>query len=217
MMMHMLRKTSLEPMLARDLHAEMDPGQIPSTERTPRILNRRSLLAGLGVTSCTALTSSLALPGSARAHQGHHHDHGDHDGPGNNPKDVVWGLMGAFETLDVEEIASWLHDDIVFQNSGLPDLVGKDAVEQFMSPLALAFDSFTIDVVTIMSKGKVVCTERVERYVVAEDSPLGFPGAELCLKVAGWHEIKHGKVIRWSDYWDTRIFSNTLGIPLPTP
>jgi limonene-1,2-epoxide hydrolase len=125
-------------------------------------------------------------------------------------------LLGAFESLDVDELSSWLDADVVYQNTGLPDTCGRSAVEQFMSLLAPAFESCAVDVVSIMSTGRLVCVERVEHFVIADDAPIGIPGAELTMGIAGWFEVRHGNVVRWSDYWDTQIFSCTLGIPLPT-
>lgn len=225
------RRTSLDHLLAHDLCAEEGTGQPPASRGVlaPTGVARRSLLAGLGVASCAAFASSLLLPASARAHgnghgngNGHGHGHGNGHGHGHDDdcdddskEDVVWGLMGAFETLDADEIGSWLHADVLYQNTGLPDILGRQAVKQFIPQFAMAFESLTNEVVNMVSHGRLICTERIEHYVVAQGSPIGIPGAELTMRVAGWHEVKHGKVIRWSDFWDTRTFSDTLGIPLP--
>lgn len=214
--MRIQRMTSLDPMLARDLHAEPGSGQPPSPRgRAPKAIDRRSMLAGLGVASAAAITA--LAPGSAKAHWGGGWGGGWGGWGGcNNAEDVVWGLFGALETLDAEEIGSWLDNNVLHQNTGLPDMVGKLAVEQFIASLEPVFESLTIDVVSIMTKGNLICTERVEHIVISEDAPIGNPGAELTMCVAAWCEVHHGKIIRWADFWDTRIFSDTLGIPLPS-
>lgn len=210
--MRIQRMTSLDPMLARDLHAEQASGQPPSTRaRAPKAIDRRSMLAGLGVASAAAITA--LTPGSAKASWG-----GGWGGWGgwgcNDPEDVVYGLMGALEMLDAEELADWLHQDVIYRNTGMPDIVGGDAVAQYIGSFEQIFEPLAIDVVSIMSQAMIVCTERIAHFVVRQDSPIGNPGAELYLKSASWYEIKQGKVFRWSDYWDTQSFA-TLGIPLP--
>jgi limonene-1,2-epoxide hydrolase len=216
-MMRIHRMTSLDPMLARDLSTESGSAQPPAPRgRAPKAIDRRSMLAGLGMASAAAVTA--LAPGSAKAHGwgGWGNGWGGWGGC-NDPEDVVSGLLGALEMLDIEEIMSWVDDDVVFQNTGLPDMIGSEAMAQFMSPLAPALESMTIDVVSLMAKGNVVCAERIEHFVIAPGSPIGIPGAELTMRVAGWFEVEHGVVVRWSDYWDTQVFSSTLGIPLPAP
>jgi len=189
-----------------------------------------------------SLTGSLVVPATARAHGGGHHGGGHHGGGhhggghhggghhggghhggghhggcNGNAEDVVLGRRGALETLDPEEIGSWLDDDIVYQNTGMPDLVGKATIQQLYGQFMLAFESITVEIVSIVTRGPLVFTERFEPHVVAETSPVGYPGAQMAIKVAGVHEVRHGAVVRWSDHWDTRAFITTLGIDLPSP
>lgn len=134
-----------------------------------------------------------------------------------SPEDVVLGLMSAMETLDPTQIGHWLHDDVVYQNSGLPDVVERTTVEQFLAAFLGAFASLTTRIVSIASRGPLVFTERLEHHVLSHDAPIGYPGAEIMLRVAGWHEVRNGVVVRWSDYWDTREYVATMGIDLPPP
>lgn len=209
-MMHIHRMTTPDSSIARDSHVEPSGGQPAAARRgAPRTMDRRSVL-GLGVASCAALTTALVRPGSAKAHGG---GWGGGCG-GTDPKDVVEGLLGALETLDGEEIADWLHQDVIYCNTGMPDICGRDAVAQFIAGFGQVFEPLVVDVVGIMSQGKLVSAARIEHFVVRNDSPIGIPGAEVFLEAAGWFEIKNGKVFRWSDYWDTQVFTSTLGIAL---
>lgn len=205
--------TALHETLSTNWH---DDNESKKIDRSILRMSRRNLLRGAGLATGAGVAAAVMKPSKAHGWGGGWGGWGGGWGGGQSRIDVVLGLMGAVETLDPEEIAQWLANDVVYENTGLSDVVGKTAVADFFGPLALVFETFTVDIVNITSHGNLVCAERLECLRVSDDAPMGNPGAELVMKVAGWYEVQCGKVVRWSDYWDTLSFAETLGIPLPT-
>jgi limonene-1,2-epoxide hydrolase len=146
------------------------------------------------------------------------------------PLMVVMEAMDAVGRQDIEGILKTMADDIVYQNTGLPTAVGKKAVREVVSGISQILSSTKVYVQNVVSShrsgfGAVpdfhhVVVERVEFYTVSLDAPSPAKGgATLALPVVGWFVVsgKEPLIVRWSDYWDNRMFIEALGIPLPTP
>jgi limonene-1,2-epoxide hydrolase len=180
-----------------------------TTNRNPKQVanNRRALLTGIGLSAAL-----MSLPKVARADDGNE----DRDDDDDESARVVLELLNALESLNADEIVSHLDTNVLYQNTGIFDLVGKDAVKAFLGPLTGLLTSLSIDLRNLIARRNTVVVERIENYVTS-GVPIGIPGGTVALHLSSWFHVENGLVTRWSDYWDTRVFVAQTGIPLPPP
>jgi limonene-1,2-epoxide hydrolase len=95
---------------------------------------------------------------------------------------------------------TYLIDDFVWENTGLPTADGKAAAIALMSQFIEGYglDRLVIDIRSIAASGELVLTERVDHL----DDKAG--NRILSIPVAGAAEVRDGKITRWSDYFDPR-------------
>ena len=97
-------------------------------------------------------------------------------------------------------VETYLADDCIWENTGLPTAPNKEVIVAMLSQFieALGMDALVVDIRTLAVSGNSVLTERVD-HVDAKDGQrvLSFP-------LAGVLEVRDGKIVRWSDYFDPR-------------
>jgi limonene-1,2-epoxide hydrolase len=110
------------------------------------------------------------------------------------PEDVVRAEMGAWSSLDVDQIMGYFTDDATWlpgfsfpTYSGLKEIRG--AVEGFVKDMARA----DIEIVNLAVAGNVVLTERIDRFIF-KGEPLDAPGM-------GAFEVSGDKITAWRDYF----------------
>ncbi len=120
-----------------------------------------------------------------------------------------------FKAMDdgriVEAVPEITTQDFVWSNSGLPDLVGQQAVLDLLTsggfsneiPILREMTHFTADLVRIASSGNVVFTERVDHHWSADGRDLMTP------HICGVVEIREGKVARLHDFYDTAVYQQS--------
>ncbi len=120
-----------------------------------------------------------------------------------NPETVVrafFAQLGSGKGGLISACETYMADDCVWDNSGLPSANGKAAIlgmmRSFMDGYAL--DALKVDLVTIAVSGDVVLTERVDHMDTADGTRL------LSFPLAGALTVRNGKIVRWSDYFDPR-------------
>jgi limonene-1,2-epoxide hydrolase len=93
------------------------------------------------------------------------------------PEEVVRGLMGAWASLDVDQIMTYFADDATWlpafslpTYSGLKEI--REAVEGFLKDITKPCD---LEVVNLAVAGNVDLTERVDRMIY-KGKPLDAPG-----------------------------------------
>lgn len=108
-------------------------------------------------------------------------------------KDWETGFIGAFE--------KWIAPDAVWQNTGLPDCVGFDAImAQLHKYNAISQMPYgRVDMISIMSEGDTVLTERIDNLWSDE-------GETHAAKIMGALQVRDGKIVRYSDYMDISAF-----------
>ena len=118
-------------------------------------------------------------------------------------------LLKAMEDGDlVEQLGELCTDDFVWSNSGLPTLMGLNAIRTHMAnggfanhvPILRTMTSFSADVLNIASRGCVVFTERIDHHWDSEGRDLMTP------HIAGVMEIRNGKVAALRDFYDTACY-----------
>jgi len=114
----------------------------------------------------------------------------------------------------IERLPDLVTDDFTWANSGLPTLVGRDAVIAharaggFASavPILATMTAFSADVLHIASNGDVVFTERIDHHWDARGWDLMTP------HIAGVVEIRDGRASALRDFYDTICYRQ---VPVP--
>ena len=79
-----------------------------------------------------------------------------------DPEGVVREFLNNLESLNPNSWAEYMHDNIVYQNTGLADFNGKAAFMGFITPLSALLVEFSQDIHTVIPMGNFVAVERVE-------------------------------------------------------
>ena len=110
--------------------------------------------------------------------------------------EVVAALIKANEARDVDAIVALMTDDIEYENVGMGVCKGADEVRGLLGPFLTGAERVAWEVLAQVEHGDVVMNERVDRFFLPGDKH-----AEV--RVAGYFEVRDGKVRRWRDYFDT--------------
>ncbi len=111
-----------------------------------------------------------------------------------SPIRVVEAFLAALERQDLDAAASYLADDVVYQNVPLPAHQGKAAVLRTLKAFERIVTEFHVIMRNIAERNGVVLTERVD---ILSGSLL-----YLDIWVCGTFEVKEGKIALWRDYFD---------------
>ena len=107
-------------------------------------------------------------------------------------EDVVLAFVDAWNVLDHERIYALMADDIVYHNMPMSPVTGVEAVREHLESWPV--DSCHWEVLHIASRGSVVLTERIDRFVRGE--------AHIVVPVMGTFEVVGGRIAHWRDYFD---------------
>jgi limonene-1,2-epoxide hydrolase len=112
--------------------------------------------------------------------------------------EVVRRFCDLMATRDTSALRPLLADDAVYQNTGMPASVGAEAIVENLAGQFGAFpDSYEYKTINLAADGDVVLTERLDLI----KTPTGVQG----VPVMGTFVVRDGKIIRWTDYWDTTL------------
>jgi limonene-1,2-epoxide hydrolase len=117
----------------------------------------------------------------------------------------------------LETVARICTEDFVWENSGLPTIHGRAALEAHAAsggfaqliPILAGMRSFSADVLHIASSGDVVFTERIDHHWDAEGRDLMTP------HIAGVIEVRDGRICALRDFYDTACYSQQPTAPDP--
>jgi limonene-1,2-epoxide hydrolase len=117
--------------------------------------------------------------------------------------EVVAALIKANEAQDLDAITALLTDDIAYENVGMGVCTGHGEVRALLGPFYDGAERVAWEVLAQVEQGDVVMNERVDRFFM--------PGGKQAeVRVAGYFEVRDGKVSRWRDYFDTAALMNAL-------
>ena len=94
--------------------------------------------------------------------------------------------------------ADFLSEDCVYENSGVPPCIGREAALAFIDLAQKARDiqAIRVDLLHAAVSGNVVFTERWDIH-------LNSAGEEVYpVRIVGVMEIRDGKIAAWRDYFD---------------
>lgn len=116
-----------------------------------------------------------------------------------NPVDVVREFCGLMERRDPDALRPLLADDAIYQNVGMPAVVGVDAiVENMGAQFAMFPDAYAFEIVNIAGDGPVVLTERLD-YIQTPS------GEKPAVPVMGTFLVSNDTIARWTDYFDLNL------------
>ena len=129
-----------------------------------------------------------------------------------DPQAVAEAFMEALAASDLDRAVSFLADDVVYSNVGLPTIRGRDRVAKALGGLDRPAAAFEVYLHAISADGPVVLTERTDVIV------LGPFRAQFW--VWGRFDVHDGRITLWRDSFDfvdiTRATVRGLvGIALP--
>jgi limonene-1,2-epoxide hydrolase len=131
-----------------------------------------------------------------------------------SPQGVVRAFLASFSTLDATVVASFLDDNLIYTNTGLPTILGKQAAQGFVAQFLPLFSYAQFEELSMMSVGNEVLMRRVEHYTVSMQSPFGHLGVSFDLPVMGRYVVNGCLITEWGDYWDTSTLVRLSGIPI---
>ena len=120
-----------------------------------------------------------------------------------DPEAVVREFCDAWSRRDVEAILGWFAPDAVYHNMPLAPVRGHAEIRAVLEMFVPPASKIEFEVLAIASRGTVVFTERVDRFVVGDK--------EVALPVAGVFDIRDGKIAAWRDYFDMASYQRQLG------
>ncbi|MCV7440657.1 nuclear transport factor 2 family protein [Mycobacterium paraense] len=122
-----------------------------------------------------------------------------------SPADVVRHFCALMEQRDAEALRPLLAEGAVYQNVGMPAVVGPDAiVENMAAQFAMFPDAYAFEIVNLASEGSVVLTERLD-YIQAPD------GSTPAIPVMGTFVVDDDeRITRWTDYFDLNLIMKLL-------
>lgn len=111
-----------------------------------------------------------------------------------DPRAVVEAVIAAFNRRDADALASLLAGDIICAGIPLAPALGLEAAMAMLAPF-LAAEEIDWQVLTMAVNGRMVFTERVDRF--------RFRGQGWTqVRAAGVFVIEAGRVAEWRDYFD---------------
>ena len=119
-------------------------------------------------------------------------------------KQVVQQFCDGMVNRDVVALRPLLADEVVYQNAGMP---AAEGIEATLAALAFQFemfpDSYEYETINSVGEGDVVMNERLDYIRGPEGNRHGLP-------VMGTFVVRDGKIIRWTDYWDTALIAKMM-------
>lgn len=110
------------------------------------------------------------------------------------PIEIVRKFLGAMERLDIDEAASLLAPEVVYQNVPFPPARGRDAVAKQLRGFERFLQGFAVEYQNIAADGPVVLTERTDIITIGP--------VKAGFWVCGTFEVHDGKITLWRDRFD---------------
>ena len=111
--------------------------------------------------------------------------------------ELVTNFCRDYSKLDVETLAAYVHDDIIYQiTESQPDVVGIDAYRKHLTPMLNGMESIDWIITRQFAIGQLVINDRVDEFY----PPVGGRMPRMRFRVAGYFWILDGKIKVWRDF-----------------
>jgi limonene-1,2-epoxide hydrolase len=119
---------------------------------------------------------------------------------------VVRGFCSAWLRRDLDEILSYVTDDMIYHNIPVPVIEGRENVALIFKTFLEMMHHIDLEITSLMVDGDKVFTERIDRMTAAE--------GHTDLPVGGYFELRDGKIAVMHEYFDLSTFENQIGFKL---
>ncbi len=116
-------------------------------------------------------------------------------------KATVEKMWKALSDFDFETLKICLHPEVHYEDVPTED-PGAIGPENVVARLSVAWDHIDKQIQTthrIAADGDVVFLDHTEQWIFKTGETVGH-------RFASMHELKDGKIIKWSDFWDVNNF-----------
>ena len=120
--------------------------------------------------------------------------------------------FAAWNSHDVEKIASYFTDDCVYENLARGESYrGKEQLKTWAKGAFQAIPDFKLDLTSLFSSEDWLACEWVMTGKLTGDLP-GLPATGKAFSVRGSSivQLKEGKIVRNADYWDLMTFARQV-------
>jgi limonene-1,2-epoxide hydrolase len=124
-----------------------------------------------------------------------------------NNEQVVLDFLAAWPRANVDELMSYFGPDAVYHNVPVAPIQGADGIRAIFEGFLGLMNRIDLDVLNSAAKGNVVFTERIDRFHMKN-------GKKFDLPVNGVFELRDGKIVRFSDYFNLADWEKQSGMPL---
>lgn len=119
---------------------------------------------------------------------------------------VVRNFCSAWLRRDLDEILSYVTDDMIYHNIPVPVVVGKENVAIVFKTFLELMHHLDLEITNIMVDGDKVFTERIDR-MTAKTGHTNLP-------VGGYFEVRDGKIAVMHEYFNLATFEDEVGFKL---
>jgi len=120
-------------------------------------------------------------------------------------KEIVQEFCNVMVKRDPELLRRYLADSVVYQNVGMAATSGiEDVLANVSAQFAMFPDCYEYQTINCVAESDVVMNERLDRIT-------GPDGSVHALPVMGTFVVRDGKIVRWTDYWDTGLIGKMMG------
>ncbi|GAA0603917.1 hypothetical protein GCM10009547_02020 [Sporichthya brevicatena] len=120
---------------------------------------------------------------------------------------VVRGFCEAWLRRDLDEILSYVTDDMIYHNIPVPVVEGRENVALVFKYFLELMPHIDLEITNLMVEGNKVFTERIDRMTAVA-------GGHTDLPVGGYFEIRDGKIAVMHEYFNLATFEDEVGFKL---
>ena len=110
-------------------------------------------------------------------------------------EEVVRAELGAWASLDADQIMGYFTADAVWENVPYGPVSGYDGVRKAVEGFLGHMTRCDIEILNLAAAGNVVLTERVDHII--------FDGTITDARCMGTFEVTGDKITAWRDYFDS--------------
>lgn len=119
-----------------------------------------------------------------------------------NNGEIVEEFLSLFAKRDTDQLAPYLHPDVVFEAYGDSPLKGRDAVLALWQGVFRAMGEVRFSTIHQATDGDIVIAEQIHG--------LGLPGRPLAdIRNMAVYRLRDGRIVEWRDYTNPQ-YAQTL-------
>lgn len=122
------------------------------------------------------------------------------------PEQTVREFCAAWLRRDLEEILSYVTDDMIYHNIPVPVIEGRENVAMVFKTFLEMMSHIDLEITNLMVDGNKVFAERIDRMTAAT--------GHTDLPVGGYFEIRDGKIAVMHEYFNLATFEDQIGFKL---